>query len=107
MRSKRDVVGTLRSLVDFLESIKYQGSAIDLLFRAGEVDDMSGADLRGKQLRRAGDDIPRRRHSRPSNTVTSGPRLIELVCLRSRPYGYRLAVLQRLEAWASPSALAG
>src|SRR5512135_1414451 len=36
MRSKSGVVGTLRSLAHVLESIKYQASALDLMFGRGE-----------------------------------------------------------------------
>jgi hypothetical protein len=36
MRSKSEVVGTLRSLPQFLESIKNQMSALDLMFGRGE-----------------------------------------------------------------------
>jgi hypothetical protein len=36
MRSKSEVVGTLRSLPQFLESIKNQISALDLMFGRGE-----------------------------------------------------------------------
>ena len=47
MRSKSAVVGTLRSLAHFLESIKYQASALDLILGPGRVHNMAGPDAEG------------------------------------------------------------